>query len=133
MSDARDRRDGLRQARVRSTNQYRSVNWNAPLPGESVRPDPTQGNILELQSTGRETSHEIEVEVEQRLRMVSLSGTAQARDLVACPTRAATAAVRCPRVQTVQRYRQRRPHFVGNEPWPTMLRPSFPRLSRLEP
>ena len=27
--------------------------------------------------------------------------------------------------QTVQRYRQRRPHFVGNEPWPTMLRPSF--------
>ena len=31
--------------------------------------------------------------------------------------------------QTVQRYRQRRPHFVGNEPWPTMVRPSFPRLS----
>ena len=28
-----------------------------------------------------------------------------------------------------QRYRQRRPHFVGNEPWPTMLRPNFPRLS----
>ena len=60
---------------VRSTNQYRSVNLNAPLPGESVRPDLTQGNILELQSTGRETSHEIEVEVEQRLRMVSLSGS----------------------------------------------------------
>ena len=31
--------------------------------------------------------------------------------------------------QTVQRYRQRRPHCVGNEPWPTMLRPSFPRVS----
>ena len=31
--------------------------------------------------------------------------------------------------QTVQRYRQRRPNFVGNEPWPTMLKPSFPRLS----
>ena len=60
---------------------------------------------------------------------------AQARDLVACPTSAAKAAVRCPRVrltvppQTVQRYRQCRPHFVGNEPWPTILRPSFPRLS----
>ena len=60
---------------------------------------------------------------------------AQARDLVEVPTSAATAAVRCPRVradvppQTVQRYRQRRPHFVGNEPWPTMLRPSCPRLS----
>ena len=60
---------------VRSTNQYRSVNLNAPLPGESARRDPTQGNILELQSTGLETSHEIEVEGEQRLRMVSLSGT----------------------------------------------------------
>ena len=60
---------------------------------------------------------------------------AQARDLVAFPTSAAKAAVRCPRVradvppQTVQRYRQRRPHFVGNEPWPTMVRPSFPRVS----
>ena len=29
----------------------------------------------------------------------------------------------------VVRLMQRRPHFVGNEPWPTMLRPSFPRLS----
>ena len=60
---------------------------------------------------------------------------AQACDLVEFPTSAAKAAVRCPRVradrspQTVQRYRQRRPHFVGNEPWPTMLRPSVPRLS----
>ena len=31
--------------------------------------------------------------------------------------------------QTVQRYRRRRPDFVANEPWPTMLRPGFPRLS----
>ena len=31
--------------------------------------------------------------------------------------------------QTVQRYRQRRPHFVGTEPWPTMLRPSLPRVA----
>ena len=29
----------------------------------------------------------------------------------------------------VQRYRRRRPHFVANQPWPTMLRPGFPRLS----
>ena len=60
---------------VRSTNKLRSVNLNAPFPGQSVRPDSTQGNILELQSTGRETEHEIEFEVEQRLRTVSLSGT----------------------------------------------------------
>ena len=32
-------------------------------------------------------------------------------------------------LQTVQRYRRRRPDFVANEPWPTMLRPCFPRLS----
>ena len=31
--------------------------------------------------------------------------------------------------QTVHRYRCRRPDFVANEPWRTMLRPSFPRLS----
>ena len=33
----------------------------------------------------------------------------------------------CP--HTVQRYRRRRPDFVANEPWPTMLRPGFPKLS----
>ncbi len=30
---------------------------------------------------------------------------------------------------TVQRYRRRRPSFVTNEPWATMLRPGFARLS----
>ncbi len=29
---------------------------------------------------------------------------------------------------TLQRYRRRRPVFVTNEPWPTMLRPGFPKL-----
>ena len=32
-------------------------------------------------------------------------------------------------LQTVQRYRCRRPDVVANEPWPTMFRPGFPRLS----
>ena len=32
-------------------------------------------------------------------------------------------------LQTVQRYRRRRPDFVANQPWPTMLRPGFPKLS----
>ena len=31
-------------------------------------------------------------------------------------------------LQTVHRYRRRRPDFVANDPWPTMLRPDFPRL-----
>ena len=31
--------------------------------------------------------------------------------------------------QTVQRYRRRRPDFVTNQSWPTMLRPGFLRLS----
>ena len=30
---------------------------------------------------------------------------------------------------TVQRYRRRRPDCVTNQPWPTMLRPGFPKLS----
>ena len=59
---------------TRSTNQLRSVNLNAPLPGETVRPDPTQGNILELQSTGRHTTHEVTIEAQQRLRLMTLSG-----------------------------------------------------------
>ena len=86
---------------TRSHNQFRSVNLNAPLPGETAspgpragnpdrqptggrggggggrgggggggggggrqanvpdRPDPTQGNILELQSTGRSATHRL--------------------------------------------------------------------------
>ena len=32
-------------------------------------------------------------------------------------------------LQTVHRYRRRRPDFVAIEPWPTMLKPCFPRLS----
>ena len=58
----------------RSRNRYRSVNLNAPLPGETARPDSTQGNILELRSTGRETSHEIDISLQQRLRILTVSG-----------------------------------------------------------
>ena len=32
-------------------------------------------------------------------------------------------------LQTLQRSRRRRPDFVTNQPWPTMLRPGFPQLS----
>jgi hypothetical protein len=59
---------------ARSTNQLRSLNLNAPRPGESARPDPTQGNILEIQSTGRHTTHEVTFEAQQRLRLMTISG-----------------------------------------------------------
>ena len=58
----------------RSSNQYRTVNLNAPRLGETERPDPTQGNILELQSTGRSIGHELRVDVQQRLRILTVSG-----------------------------------------------------------
>ena len=61
----------------RSTNRLRSINLNAPLPGSTEPPDPTRGNVLELQSTGRETSHEITLRVQQRLRTLTVSGSYQ--------------------------------------------------------
>ena len=60
----------------------------------------------------------------RRLATWSHSLRAQRRPLYAVPVCVLTVPP-----QTVQRYRQRRPHFVGNDPGPTMLRPSFPRLS----
>ncbi|PYS44792.1 MAG: hypothetical protein DMG13_33305 [Acidobacteria bacterium] len=37
---------------IRGNHVYRSRNINAPLPGNVVRPDPAQGNILQLESSG---------------------------------------------------------------------------------
>ena len=60
---------------------------------------------------------------------------AQARDLVEFPASAAKAAVRCPRVRADRSPADRAAvppasaPLRRNEPWPTMLRPSFPRLS----
>ena len=39
------------------------------------RPDPTQGNILELQSTGRSATHRLGFNLRQRLRILTVSGT----------------------------------------------------------
>ena len=60
----------------------------------------------------------------RRLATWSNSLRAQRRPLYAVPVCVLTVPP-----QTVQRYRQRRPHFVGNEPGPTMVRPSVPRVS----
>src|SRR5262249_50013756 len=37
---------------IRGNHVYRSRNINAPLPHSLVRPDPTQGNIWQLESSG---------------------------------------------------------------------------------
>ena len=84
---------------TRSNNRYRSVNLNAPRPGEiepqptgrtgtgrrggrgrrgsdqlnQLRPDPTQGNILELRSTGRSVANSLRFDVRQRLRILTIS------------------------------------------------------------
>ena len=60
----------------------------------------------------------------RRLATWSNSLRAQRRPLYAVPVCVLTVPP-----QTVQRYRQRRPHFVGHEPWPTMVRPSVPRVA----
>ena len=49
---------------TRGSNTLRSVNVNAPVDG--VRPDPTSGNISEIQSTGRRASDRLTVGVNAR-------------------------------------------------------------------
>jgi hypothetical protein len=55
-------------------DEYRTLNLNAPRPGELTRPDPTRGNILELQSSGRSTGKILRFTARQRLRALTISG-----------------------------------------------------------
>jgi len=50
-----------------------SRNLNAPHPGESVRPIPGEGNILELQSTARSQSYSLRLGLRQRLSFLNYS------------------------------------------------------------
>ena len=52
---------------IRGVHLYRSRNINAPLPGALVRPDPSQGNILQLESTGLSTFKGLTIGWRQRL------------------------------------------------------------------
>jgi hypothetical protein len=57
---------------TRGSHALRSVNVNAPVDG--IRPDPSAGNISEIQSTGRRASDRLTVAVnarQQRLRLFS--------------------------------------------------------------
>ena len=60
----------------------------------------------------------------RRLATCSNSRRVQRRPLYAVPVFVLTVPL-----QTVHRYRRRRPDFVANEPWLTMLKPGCPRLS----
>ena len=95
------------------------------VPGENPRFSP---KISEVKATDQQrpaqaprNAHTLDAQARD---LWSHSLRAQRRPLYAVPVCVLTVPP-----QTVQRYRQRRPHFVGNEPWPTMLRPSLPRVS----
>ena len=52
---------------VRGIHLSRSRNLNAPVPGETVRPDPTQGNVLMLESSATSRYHGLRLRANQRL------------------------------------------------------------------
>jgi hypothetical protein len=60
---------------TRGRKETRTININAPRPGEIERPDPTRGNVFELQSVGKSIGKVLRLTVRQRLRMFTLSGT----------------------------------------------------------
>ena len=55
----------------RGIDRFRTRNINAPRPGETVRPNPNEGNILQLESEGRSRSHQLRASVRQRLRFLT--------------------------------------------------------------
>jgi hypothetical protein len=57
----------------RGVDRFRTRNLNAPLPGETVRPDPSAGNILQLESASRSRSHSVRVGGRQRLSFLTYS------------------------------------------------------------
>ena len=55
----------------RGYNRFRTINLNAPLPGETESPNPDEGRILQLESTGRSRSHSVRVGFRQRLTFLT--------------------------------------------------------------
>ena len=52
----------------RGIHLYRSRNINAPLPSTGVRPDPSQGNIYQLESTGLSKSNNFTIGMRNQMR-----------------------------------------------------------------
>ena len=59
----------------RGVHQFRTRDLNAPLPGVSVRPDPTKGNVLNLESTAMSRSHVLSFTGRQRFSIFNVQGT----------------------------------------------------------
>ena len=79
---------------IRGVHLYRGRNLNAPrditsaVPRscrvgqseiECVRPDPSRGNVVQLESTGLMSSHEVDFGFQQRLRFVNVRGNYNTR------------------------------------------------------
>lgn len=59
---------------IRGVHLYRSRNLNAPLPGETARPDPARGNVLLLESTATSRYQGLNINLNQRLGRRALYG-----------------------------------------------------------
>jgi hypothetical protein len=57
----------------RGIHQYRSRDLNAPLRGESVRPDPASGNVLNLESTALSRSDVFSISARQRFSIFNVN------------------------------------------------------------
>ena len=58
----------------RGVHQYRGRNLNAPLPGQSEKPNPAYGNIWNLESTGFYRNHNFGVNIRERFSIFNISG-----------------------------------------------------------
>lgn len=56
-------------------NQLRTRDINAPLPGETIRPNPEEGGVLQLESTARSRSHALRLAFRQRLRFMNYTAS----------------------------------------------------------
>jgi hypothetical protein len=59
----------------RSANVFRSRNLNAPRPGETENRDPTRGQIVQLEATGRSRSRDLRLTARQRFTLFSLNAS----------------------------------------------------------
>jgi hypothetical protein len=57
----------------RGVHRFRTRNLNAPRPGETERPFPAEGNILQLESAASSRSHSVRLSFRQRLRFLTYS------------------------------------------------------------
>ena len=59
----------------RGYDRFRTINLNAPLPGEIAPPNPDEGRILQLESTGRSRSHGVRLGFRQRLTFLTYNAS----------------------------------------------------------